>query len=257
MRSYIFILLAIISFVSCQKKIDLKFADTDPKPVFQCEINLDDTVHRLLITSSVGLNSAANFEGISGASVTLNDNFGNFCVLAETSNGNYESPVFFLAEGRTYTLSIDLNGETFTATSTMPYKVNFDDIDFIPSLFGGDSIRFIVPLRQDPAGVDNFYRFKVTINDTIDNAIMIQDDALSDGLLQQQPLFGNEMPSIGDTCEVSLLCIDENTYNYFFGLLSNSPGASATPANPKSNFSGDCLGYFSAQTKQTLVEVAE
>jgi hypothetical protein len=41
--------------------------------------------------------------------------------------------------------------------------------------------------------------------------------------------------------------IDESVFKYFYTLQQNEQGA--TPANPSSNFSGGCLGYFSVRTK--------
>ncbi len=243
--------------LSCQKEIDLKYKDADPKPVFECMVNLEDTIHTLQITRSVSLNGVYQVDGVTGAQATLSDDLGNTTVFTGIAPGLYQSSVFHLDEGRTYTLNITLDGKTYTATSVMPYQVNLDDLQFLPGSFGGDSTRIIVPLRQDPAGVDNFYRFKVRINDEIDQSIMLQSDELSDGLLQQQPIFGSLTPKIGDTCTVTMFCIDENVYNYFFALLQNAPGGSATPANPPGNFSGDCLGYFSAQSRQSLTEVVE
>jgi hypothetical protein len=42
--------------------------------------------------------------------------------------------------------------------------------------------------------------------------------------------------------------IDRPVYDYFNQLATNTNGQGATPANPVSNFSGGCLGYFSARS---------
>ncbi len=253
----IYAILIIIFSTACRKKIDLKFKDSAPKNVIQCEINDTDSIHYVTITKSLGLNGAATYSGVTGAIITLKDQQGNTTTFLDLGDGKYQSGVYFLTNNFTYTLSVNVNGEDFIATSTLPTHVNLEDLVFLPSGFGDENARIIVPLRYDPENEANFYRFKVTINDTVDKSIQIQDDELSNGLLQQQPIFGGEFPVVGDTCEVTLNCIDKNVFDYLFTLLSNDPGGSATPANPKSNFSGGCLGFFSAQAKNTLVRIAE
>ena len=57
----------------------------------------------------------------------------------------------------------------------------------------------------------------------------------------------------GDSLRVEMQNIDPGVYEYFRTLnliLSSNPVVTTTPANPKSNFSGGALGYFSAHSRQ-------
>jgi len=50
-----------------------------------------------------------------------------------------------------------------------------------------------------------------------------------------------------------MMCIDEQVYQYLFGLsetINTGLNAPASPGNPISNITGGCLGYFSAHTIQ-------
>ena len=61
-----------------------------------------------------------------------------------------------------------------------------------------------------------------------------------------EPIFAGELLT-GDTVIVEMFGIDKTIFTYFYTLQQNQQGA--TPANPTSNFSGGCLGYFSVRTK--------
>ena len=61
-----------------------------------------------------------------------------------------------------------------------------------------------------------------------------------------------------DTVVVELLTLDESTYEYYLMLSSLSESdfiGNANPANPKTNITGDALGYFGAFTvsRDTIV----
>ena len=83
----------------------------------------------------------------------------------------------------------------------------------------------------------------------------MQDDQFADGVEILQPVFGGEYES-GNILKLEMSCIDSYVYKYFYTLAVNGGGTSGvTPANPESNITGGCLGYFSAQTIQQIVVV--
>lgn len=256
----------LFSFISsCTKVINIDLKDSEPKYVVEGEVNKGELNHIITITQTIKFSETNSFPKVSGAIVTLSDNVGNSEILTEISAGKYMSSTILGVEGNTYTLSIKINEKEFISISTMPYQVNLDQMTFIEASFGSDGGKVAIPIRQDPAGIKNYYRFDIAVSRFSknegwirDSSIIIQDDEFSDGVITQQPIFGTIgafMPN--DTCRVSMMCIDENVYKYFYSLSLNSEGGAATPANPISNFSGGCLGYFTAQTKQTFEVVVE
>ncbi len=259
----IFAIVAVGIFSSCTKVITLDLKNSDPLYVVEGEVNKGELIHSVNITKSVKFSEVNNFPAVSGALVVLSDNAGNSEVLSEVSPGKYSSSSILGVEGRAYTLSVKIEGKEFVATSTVPQQVNLDYLYFLEGGFGGAGEKVPVPIRQDPAGISNFYRFNMSVSRFEENngwendsTILIQDDAFSDGLISQQPLFGSLgffMPN--DTCKLTMMCVDKNVYKYFYSLSLNSPNGAATPANPVSNFSGGCLGYFTAQTKQTVTVI--
>lgn len=259
----ILFILALVSFVSCQKVIELDLKDAETFVVVEGEVNAGDSVHTVLLSKSKNFSTDNVFETISGATIELSDNIGNIEVLSEVSQGRYETFNFKAFEGRTYNLKVTYNGKTYTSSSTIPNKVELDSVSFIPDGFSSIGGLIAIPKRFDPVDEKNFYRFDVYIKrikdeDNLgwvrDSAILIQNDDFANGVETNQPIFGNlGSYYVGDSCRFSMMCIDENIYKYFYSLTLNGPGGAATPANPVSNIEGEnVLGYFSAQTKQTL-----
>ena len=247
---------------SCQKVINIDLKDSTPQYVIEGQVNKGDSVHIISISKSSLFSANNTFPTVSGAIVSITDNLGNNEILTEFEPGKYKTAHLVAYEERTYTLNIQVDGKTFTSSSTMPNQVNLDYILFIPDSFN-EGAYTPIPIRQDPAGIQNNYLFDLYLKRSgetawiRDSALMVGDDVFSDGVTTQQPLFGqlgNFMPN--DSLMITLKCLDRSVYKYFFSLSLNGPNGSATPANPVSNISGGALGYFSAQTKQTIkVEV--
>ena len=261
-------ILVLVSFVSCQKVIELDLKDAETFVVIEGEVNAGDSVHTVLLSKSKNFSTDNIFETISGATIELSDNIGNVEVLNEVSQGRYETANFKAFEGRTYNLKVTYDGKTYTSSSTIPTKVELDSVSFIPDGFSSEGGLIAIPKRFDPADEKNSYRFDVAVKRNKDennlgwvrdSAILIQNDDFANGVETNQPIFGDlGAYYVGDSCRFTMMCIDENIYKYFYSLTLNGPGGAATPANPVSNIEGEyVLGYFSAQTKQTLTFVVK
>ena len=136
----------------------------------------------------------------------------------------------------------------------MPYPVHMDTLTYDSIGFFGN-LRFEpVPHVNDPAGIANFYHFHIYVNGKRDKKVLVEDDEFTDGHIVTRPLFSDLEINKGDTVSVELQCIDKPVYKYFFSLRQTQE-ASATPANPTSNFTGGCLGYFSAYTTEQKVMI--
>jgi hypothetical protein len=263
----IILFFTILFFVRCEKVIDIDLKDSDPLYVIEGEVNEGDSVHIVKITKSVKFGDLNSFPKVQNAKVTLSDDQGNIELLTEISNGEYVSNQYKIkgVVGQTYNLVVEIEGKTYRATSKIPYKVNLEDILLIDNNFVGNGDKTPVPIRKDPAGIQNNYLFDLYIKRSKanfgwvkDSAVLVLDDVYSDGVLTQQPIFGTIRSfSPKDSIRITMKCIDRNIYKYFYSLSLNGPNGSATPANPISNFSGGALGYFSAQTKQTFQKLVE
>ncbi len=205
------------------------------------------------ITQSKNFNEDNTYPGISGATVTISDDAGNSETLQYNGNGYYQTSALTGVPTRTYTLNVNVAGQTFTAKSTIPPVVNFDSLYMQILSTAGDSLKMVYAQFQDVPNVANYYRHVMYVNGEKYKGIYVSDDPYSDGQIIKRPLpyFGADEDLLpGDSVEVEMQCIDAGVYQYFYTLDQTISQNSATPANPQSNISGGALGYFSAHTVQ-------
>jgi hypothetical protein len=260
MRKILFLLASLVTFSSCQKEIEIDLNSTNPQYVVEGIITDQVEKYSVKITKTVNFSDPNTFPAIRGARVTIADNAGNTETLTETSAGIYQTQKLQGTSGRTYTLTINAEGKTFTAQSTMPAKVSLSGIKIAPSTFippGGDKdVYAATPQFTDPAGLGNNYRFIQSTQKETDKSIIIANDNVDDGRPNNRPVLSRDFKvKLGDTYNLEMQCIDKATYDYFNSLnlsSGNGPGGGTTPTNPVNNIQGGALGYFSAHTVQKM-----
>ncbi|RZL10439.1 MAG: DUF4249 family protein, partial [Hymenobacter sp.] len=177
--------------------------------------------------------------------------------------GQYAGATLLGVPGRTYTLRVETSGTAYVATSTLPAPVvPFDRLSTQLSPVGNNNIQAVANYT-DPPGTGNSYLFRQYRNGRLNSTIFVQNDQFNDGKHVTQVLRSMGGPSndpndlnklvSGDSLRVEMQNIDAGVYEYFRTLnliLTTNPATATTPANPKSNFSGGILGYFSAHSKR-------
>ena len=252
---YSFLLFLFPFVLSCQKVIEIKVKESDTRYVIEGLVTNESTPGKVKISRTNPLNSDNNFLNISGASVKIRDN-GIEHTLAEVSPGIYQTSGLTGIPGHRYELSVMINGESFSATSTMPQPVLLDTmyVDYGP--FG--QFRFASIGFTDPAGIDNGYRFIQYVNGVKDPRIFWHDDELTDGdrtlIMLDTGIDKKDDPrniDSGDEVIIEMQVLDQAMLNYWYTLRTGGgvgSGNIASPSNPVTNISGDALGYFSAYT---------
>lgn len=252
-------LLTLFLFTSCEKVIDLNLNNSEKKYVIEAVLTDISGTAKVLLTQTKDFTQDNTFEGIGGAIVSIAENGGVPTLFNETSPGVYQSLITG-SVGKEYTLSVTINGETFTASSVMPQRVNLDSIFVTDEMLFTDTRKIVSTIYQDPVGRGNNYRFLQYINGRKITQIIVNNDDYTDGRKIINKLFyfpDDDQDSLkiksGDNIKVEMLCINEPIYKYWFSLDRSSTGGSsqATPSNPVSNIKGGALGYFSTHTLQS------
>lgn len=248
-------------FSSCQKVIDVDVKNAEEKYVVEAIVADEAGASKVLLSTTKNISESNNFPGVSGATVTITDNTGNNTIFNETTAGSYLAPSFTGVAGKIYSLDIKVNGETFTAKSTMPQKINLDTVFISNEILFGETRKLVNLAYQDPPGKGQCYRYVQYINGKKSKPIFANNDDYSDGKYVETKLWylvdEDENPEeeikTGDTVMLDMLCIDNVVYKYWYSVYQSATGnsQSASPANPVTNISGGALGYFSAHTKQT------
>ncbi len=251
--------IAFLAFNSCTKVIEIELKEADSQYVVVGNINKGEYAS-VSLTKSIAFSAKNQYPAVTAAVVTLSDSEGNKETLTETKSGIYEGKNIIGKSGVTYNLEIKHAGKTITSSSKMPEATVLEDIEAIPSNFGGGEEFEVLPIFTNLINVRNYYRYRQYINGREDASIYVTEDLLNDGKINARPISGSVDVMKGDTVRLQLIDIDKNIYGYFFSLGQNTgdgPGGGATPANPVSNLSGGALGYFSAQTVTEKTKIVE
>jgi hypothetical protein len=252
-----------ISVVSCEKVIDLELKDSDTKFVVEGVITNEPNSSKVYLSRTNPFYQNNNFELVRGAEVKVKDN-GVEIRLSETTPGVYASPQLNGTPGHQYDLSVKINNEVFTATSTMPGLVLMDTLYISRGPFG--LFQFASVGYKDPPASGNHYRFVQYLEGKKDPEIFWENDEFTNGqrsLIQLDTGVDEEDDprniNQGDEVTIEMHGLDKAVYRYWNSLESggaNGSGSTAAPANPVTNIVGGALGYFSAHTVNRKTVIA-
>lgn len=247
-------------FTACEKIIDVDLNTAGPKTVVDARLCVQDSVHKVLLSTTGRYSDGEGKGPITGALVTLTDGNGQTVSLTETESGTYSINNYLLTTDMTYSLHVANGDELIDATSTLLPLTTIDSIFFEESPFPAppdEETNYTVHvIFQDAADRVNFYRMLVYVNDTLQRNAYDIDDDISNGNEQDVNYFG-EAINLGDTVVVELWAIDRAGYDYYSTLsdITNGSGfASATPYNPISNLTSG-LGHFTVYQRSVATAI--
>ncbi len=257
MNRVVFIMLLIsASLLSCEDVIDINLNDADPRLVIVGTVSNRSYEQQVTVSRTVAFDVAQPHAPVSGAEVTVVDGSGRVFPYVEQSPGVYTSN-FRGREGARYNLSVRVDGQVFTATSTMPQLVTADSIGTAVRTLFGEEQKFISLRYADPLGVPNYYRYLWRVNNGALEMLHVTQDKFNDGKYVSEDLgdFDTELVA-GDSVTVLMQCVDRPTYDFWNAVQSTNPGTAA-PANPPSVYGDGALGYFSAHAESEMSTVVQ
>jgi hypothetical protein len=268
MRRLLLFATILLAFTACEKEIDLDYRDVEP--VINIEARVTNEQVYVLITHSRSMNDSVRGRGLAGATVTISHDGQIEPLTYDVRDGYYRPASEFKGEvGSTYRLEVNLEGRTYTATSTMPAEAPITSTQFMwqPVLDNGmlmyemwaadpePDVRNYYWYRMDRRAKDpkvrrkqgvDAYRWNVfddrgTMDGRLYRDIMCVNEEMMDG----EDIEEDQLKSIlfdGDTITLQLMTIDLSAYEYYRSLSVGQ----RMGANPLSNISGGCMGYFTA-----------
>lgn len=264
----LYTLLLLLLTLSCQKEIELDYRDIEP--VVSIEGRVTNEQVYVLITRTRSMNDSVKGRGIGGAVVTISSEDGTEQLVYDARDGYYRPASGMKGvAGRTYRLDVTLDGYQYAASSTMPRQAPIVSTQFIwqPLLDNGMLMYEMWATDPEP-DVRNYYWYRVdrrakdpkvrqkqgtdayrwssfddrgAINARIYRDIMCVNEEMMDG----QDIEDDQLKSIlfdGDTITLQLMTIDRAMFEYYQSLSVGQ----RMGANPISNITGGCLGYFAA-----------
>ena len=259
MKKYIIIFITLITlFTSCEDVVNVDLNTAEPKLVIEASINwekgtLGNEQEIKLTLTAPYFNTAIPVAN--GADITVVDSNSNvFYFIEDGMTGIYQNTTFSPVLNETYTLTINYQGEIYTATEQLMPVVNIDYIEQgNEGGFSGDEIE-LKAYYTDPANEANFYFFEfLNTNITEIPELEVYKDEFTNGN-QIFGFYSHEDMEVGDLIQIKNYGISERFYNYMSILLAH-PGANNGPfGTHPTTVRGTCinqpdpenfpLGYF-------------
>ena len=255
MRYHQLILLGILGCVgllgtSCKKDIEMDYHQVAPLYVVEASVSNDGMEARISQTNNMDDNSTHS--DINHAKVVVTGSDGSQHNLTYTRNGTYKVAAKG-TPGVEYTIDITFDGNHFTSSSVMQNMPKMNNWRFIRKKIVTENYQMGELLLQDIPNEDNWYFMHIYRNSTGYRWAVKRDDQNPNKELQQLFTFAREgsddkdLLRENDRLHIEIRAIDQKTYDYFYSMqiMDN------TGTNPIPNFTGGCLGYFSAYSQIT------
>lgn len=256
MKNLFYIIAIILIFTACEKVVYIDLNDANPRIVVDAQLTDTGTEYgsaRIDLSWSGSFYEDNTFNPIEGALVRITDPRGNIYPFLETEKGVYtNSAAYKVFVDDQYTLDIVTDEESLTATTTMPTKVEIDSLSYEDATYDyyDEGARNLICYFTDPPNEENFYYFKIYINDTLQEGIHLYTDEEDDGDQIKYTYFYKNIVLESDVV-FELYTLDEISFEYFYQVSADqgSYGMSAAPGNPPSNIEGNAIGLFRGMTK--------
>ncbi|KAA9349825.1 DUF4249 domain-containing protein [Larkinella humicola] len=253
MRSFSLFLLLALGLTACVETIQLDLRAVGNQLVIEGKLTDDSTGNEILITSAVDFLLKNEFPPVTNATVSVRDAATQQNeVLSQSSPGVYAIRKIRGIPGHQYALTVVVDGQTYTATTSMPEGVHFDSLTY-EEVTRFNTETKMVAVYQDPAAVANYYRWTLSRNGLPAPDVFVRSDVFTNGNQVRQTILNSEEIHPGDTITVDMQCLPKSAFDYFNGLMKlqgNNINQGTSPTNPETNLSGGALGHFSAYTSQ-------
>jgi hypothetical protein len=243
---YPVIIFAILFLVSCEKDINLIYHQVDPIYVVEASVTNAKAEVRISQTNAMEDNSSKS--DISQAKVTISTDAGVTYTIPYSSNGFYRSSAVKGVAGTEYKLDVELDGNHFSSTSVMQRAPQMNNFRFVWMKAASERILFGDLRLKDIPNEDNWYFLHIYRNGIGYRWAVMKDSQNPNKELQQLFSFfregskDNDVLNEDDLLRIEIRAIDQRAYDYLYSMqLMNDTGT-----NPIANFTGGCLGYFSA-----------
>lgn len=289
MKYWVCLFFISIGLVSCEKDISFDIENQPPKLVVDGQIEQGEPP-LIVLTNSVNFfktlspQAAAN-SFVRNAVVTISNGSKTHTLkeYAQSIGGGinfyfYSNDVtnpltsFIGENGKTYTLTIQTGGQTYTAKTLLPIHARtMDSLWWKKAPFKEDTTRaFVFGRFSDPVGLGNYVRYFTKTNNAnfLPGENSSFDDQIIDGKtydVQVDPGIDRNAPPIdkpnergsfkmGDTITIKHCNIDQASYNFWntldfaYGSIGNPFSA---PNKVLGNISNGGLGIFCGYSVQT------
>jgi hypothetical protein len=278
--------LCLVVLSGCEKNIDLKLDNPEPKLVVEATIE-NDEYPQVVLTRTVGYFNNLDIQQLANtfvrnADVLVSDGtvthklkeyqrritpaISFFYYTVDSAN---LGTAFKGQLNKSYTLRIIADGQTYTAQTTIPpFRKRIDSIWARPAPAPDTAKRNVLVRVYDPPGFGDYVRvftkvnrdpFLPPFNSAFDDLFVdgtTYEVQMTKGIQRDGVRSGNEGGSDfnkGDTVTLKLSGIDKATYDFWQTLEYSYQSVGnpfSTPTRVASNISNGALGYFGGYASQ-------
>ncbi|MFH0894136.1 MAG: DUF4249 domain-containing protein [Bacteroidota bacterium] len=259
---YSALLLIALASVACKEAIDLNLEDEKySRLVVEGNVTDQYTRHTVLLTSTSPYDQNVACPKASGATVSLNDGTSTWA-LTETEPGVYMTDSMAGEIGKTYTLSIQYKGESFSAISVMKPSMTIDSLTANYLFTADNMLHYEVQISGQDNPIEEEYFLGIpSLNGEKFNEIYfwcLYSDQMTNGTYLKNYSLGVYELFPGLILKIEWQSISKEYFDFIYQLMMNSyqdPMFSGPPANVKGNISNGALGYFSASAVTSVEKI--
>ncbi len=237
---YIFLFIILTGLVSCEDVVDMDLDTEEPRLVIDAGIEwekgTDGQRQTIKLTTTTDYYSS-EIPPVSNAEVYVTNSNGVVFDFVETpGTGMYVCTGFVPVIGETYTLTVTVDGETYTASEqlmSVPEITRIEQEDDAGFLSDEIEVTFYY---QDNPEENNHYMSKFETDFLIYPEYDINDDKFTQGN-EMFDSFSHEDLETGDRLDITFYGISERFDNYMSLILEATDGGSFStpPANVRGN----------------------
>ena len=266
MQKSLLFLIFICSLTACKKELDFDYNEVTPFVVIEGQVTNEGT--DISITKSRSVTDSVTRYSLPGAVVTVTAGGASETIPYDPHTQRYHS-AFKGKAGETYKLMVDFEGQHYEGTSTMPAAAPILSTEFLWFEVMGERMVVYEVWATDPLPTErNYYwwrmdrithhphfqnkpstepyRWSVFDNRGTPPGLLYRDVTCMSERVAEEDDEDNWKRILyeGDSIAFRLMSIDRSVYEFFTSLRSGQSGG----ANPYSNLTGGCQGYFTASS---------
>ena len=244
-------LVAVLMVAGCEKEIAVDYHTVEPLYVVEAALTGEQTLVHITQTNDMSDNTSHT---VANAQVTITADDGTTATAAYVSDGYYRATMGGVA-GHSYRLDVEVGGQHFSSTSSMQRQPVVSSFRMVWQNMFATRLLFGEVIVDDFPNEENYYYIHVYRNGYGYRWTVFRDTGNPGQELKQ--LFAccaeddvdssNDLGATDVICEndklyIEVRAIDRRSYDY----LASMQTMDSAGTNPIANFTGGCLGYFSA-----------
>lgn len=263
MRNVLIALVISAGLVSCEEGVELDINQIPARVVIEGQVTDVPGFQYVRVSRSGDFYKEGSTEHIANAQVIVRDDTGEEVTFVHNPIGSADSIGYYVPTGnyvgvvgRTYTLSVSLEGRTYTATDNLIRVTKIDSMQYRPNPgrerdqpSDGKLWELLIYAREPQETKDN-YLIKYYRNDSLvfnnETDVYVFNDYGVGEKIDGVPSAVYYAP--GDKARVEMYSLSRDGYLYYSDLVTilNSDGGmfGPPPANPRSNITGGAMGFF-------------